>query len=98
MRVVQNAAELTTAFRLAQREAASAFGSPEVYLEKYLDKPRHIEFQILADEHGNMVHLGERECSIQRRHQKLIEEAPSTLLDDDLRVAESVQYINAGTI
>ena len=107
MRVVQNAAELTTAFRLAQREAASAFGSPEVYLEKYLEKPRHIEFQILADEHGNMVHLGERECSIQRRHQKLIEEAPSTRLDDDLRcrmaaaalrVAESVQYMNAGTI
>lgn len=107
MRVVQNAAELTTAFRLAQREAASAFGSPEVYLEKYLEKPRHIEFQILADEHGNMVHLGERECSIQRRHQKLIEEAPSTRLDDDLRcrmataalrVAESVQYMNAGTV
>lgn len=107
MRVVQNATELTTAFRLAQREAASAFGSPEVYLEKYLEKPRHIEFQILADEHGNMVHLGERECSIQRRHQKLIEEAPSTLLDEDLRcrmaaaalrVAESVQYMNAGTI
>jgi acetyl-CoA carboxylase biotin carboxylase subunit len=107
MRVVNNASELATAFRLAQREASSAFGSPEVYLEKYLDKPRHIEFQILADEHGNMVHLGERECSIQRRHQKLIEEAPSTRLDDDLRarmadsalrVAEAVHYKNAGTI
>jgi acetyl-CoA carboxylase biotin carboxylase subunit len=67
MRVVHNPSELATAFRMAQREAGSAFGVPEVYLEKYLDHPRHIEFQLLADEQGNMIHLGERECSIQRR-------------------------------
>jgi len=92
---------------MAQREAAGAFGVPELYLEKYLDRPRHIEFQILADEHGNLVHLGERECSIQRRHQKIIEESPSTRLDEDLRtrmgeaalrVARAVDYVNAGTI
>jgi acetyl-CoA carboxylase, biotin carboxylase subunit len=107
MRIVKNAGELATAYRMAQREANSAFGSPEIYLEKYLEKPRHIEFQILADEHGNIVHLGERECSIQRRHQKLIEEAPSTRLDSDLRermsdaallVAKAVHYMNAGTV
>lgn len=107
MRVVHNASELSTAFRMAQREAGNAFGVPEVYLEKYLDKPRHIEIQILADEHGHMIHLGERECSIQRRHQKVIEEAPSTRLDDDLRrkmgeaalkVAGAVGYSNAGTV
>lgn len=107
MRVVNNAAEVSAAFRLAQREAASAFGVPDIYLEKYLDHPRHIEFQILADEHGNMVHLGERECSIQRRHQKIIEEAPSVRLDAGLReamaeaalkVARAVDYQNAGTV
>ena len=107
MRVVENSGELTTAFRMAQREAASAFGAPELYLEKYLLRPRHIEFQVLADEHGNLVHLGERECSIQRRHQKIIEESPSVRLDDNLRtrmgdaalrVARSVDYENAGTI
>jgi acetyl-CoA carboxylase biotin carboxylase subunit len=92
---------------MAQREAANAFGVPSLYLEKYLERPRHIEFQILADEHGNMIHLGERECSIQRRHQKVIEEAPSPRLDADLRakmgaaalrVASAVNYMNAGTI
>jgi acetyl-CoA carboxylase biotin carboxylase subunit len=107
MRVVHNPAELATAFRMAQREAANAFGVPEIYLEKYLERPRHIEFQILADEHGNMVHLGERECSIQRRHQKLLEEAPSARLDQSLRVkmgeaalkvARAVNYQNAGTV
>lgn len=107
MRVVNNSSELSTAYRMAQREAASAFGSPEIYLEKYLLRPRHIEFQILADEEGNYVHLGERECSIQRRHQKIIEEAPSVLLTQDLRtrmgeaalkVARAVNYKNAGTI
>lgn len=107
MRVVYNSSELSTAYRMAQREAASAFGSPEIYLEKYLERPRHIEFQILADEEGNMVHLGERECSIQRRHQKIIEEAPSALLTEDLRqrmgeaalkVARAAEYKNAGTI
>lgn len=107
MRVVENASELSTAFRMAQREAASAFGAPELYLEKYLIRPRHIEFQILADEQGNMVHLGERECSVQRRHQKIIEESPSTRLDDELRtrmgeaalrVARAVDYVSAGTV
>ena len=107
MRVVENSTELSTAFRLAQREAASAFGLPELYLEKYLIRPRHIEFQVLADEQGNLVHLGERECSVQRRHQKIIEESPSVRMDDDLRmrmgdaalrVARAVDYVNAGTI
>jgi acetyl-CoA carboxylase, biotin carboxylase subunit len=107
MRVVHNAGELSTAFRMAQREAQNTFGASEIYLEKYLERPRHIEFQILADEQGNMVHLGERECSIQRRHQKILEEAPSTRLDPDLRrrmgesalkVAGAVNYWNAGTI
>jgi acetyl-CoA carboxylase biotin carboxylase subunit len=107
MRVVHNSSELSTAFRMAQREAANAFGVPEIYLEKYLERPRHIEIQILADEHGNMVYLGERECSIQRRHQKLIEEAPSPRLDEGLRrrmgeaalkVARAVNYWNAGTV
>jgi acetyl-CoA carboxylase, biotin carboxylase subunit len=107
MRVVNNASELSTSYQLAQREAAGAFGVPEVYMEKYLQRPRHIEFQILADEEGNMIHLGERECSIQRRHQKIIEEAPSALLSEDLRsqmgeaalrVARAVSYRNAGTV
>lgn len=107
MRVVHNGGELSTAFRMAQREAQNTFGASEIYLEKYLERPRHIEFQILADEHGNMIHLGERECSIQRRHQKILEEAPSTRLDPDLRrrmgeaalkVTGAVNYWNAGTI
>lgn len=107
MRVVHNSGELSTAFRMAQREAQNTFGASEIYLEKYLERPRHIEFQILADEHGNMVHLGERECSIQRRHQKILEEAPSTRLDPALRnqmgeaalkVASAVNYWNAGTV
>ena len=107
MRVVENSGELTTAYRMAQREAASAFGAPDLYLEKYLLRPRHIEFQVLADEHGNMLHLGERECSVQRRHQKIIEESPSTRLDEELRfrmgeaalrVARAVDYVSAGTV
>jgi acetyl-CoA carboxylase, biotin carboxylase subunit len=107
MRVVNDSAELATAFRMSQREAENAFGVASVYLEKYLQRPRHIEFQILADEQGHMIHLGERECSIQRRHQKIIEEAPSPRLDEDLRqkmgeaalrVAKSVGYENAGTV
>jgi acetyl/propionyl-CoA carboxylase alpha subunit len=89
------------------REAQAAFGDPSVYLEKYIEKPRHVEFQILADNHGNAVHLFERECSIQRRHQKIIEESPSTALDDDLRkrmgetalkVVQVSGYTNAGTV
>jgi acetyl-CoA carboxylase biotin carboxylase subunit len=106
MRIVRNAGELPTALRTAQREAEAAFGNGDVYVEKYLESPRHIEFQILGDHHGNMVHLGERECSIQRRHQKLIEESPSPVLSDKVRrkmgglvvdAAKAVQYTNAGT-
>ncbi|PWT92410.1 MAG: acetyl-CoA carboxylase biotin carboxylase subunit [Acidobacteria bacterium] len=107
MRVVHNATEISSAFRTAQREASSAFGSPDVYLEKYLERPRHIEIQVLADERGNIIHLGERECSIQRRHQKILEESPSTRLNPALRekmaecalrVSRAVNYMNAGTV
>jgi acetyl-CoA carboxylase, biotin carboxylase subunit len=106
MRVVRTAGELSNALRTAQREAEAAFGNGDVYIEKYLEGPRHIEFQIIGDHHGNVVHLGERECSIQRRHQKLIEEAPSPALSDKIRkkmggivvdAAKAVQYTNAGT-
>jgi acetyl-CoA carboxylase biotin carboxylase subunit len=106
MRVVRNPGELPVALRTAQREAEAAFGNGDIYVEKYLENPRHIEFQILGDHHGNMVHLGERECSIQRRHQKLIEESPSPVLSDKVRrkmgslvvdAARAVQYTNAGT-
>ncbi len=107
MRKVQNAADFPTALATARREAESAFGNGDVYVEKLLIGARHIEFQVLADMHGNTIHLGERECSIQRRHQKLVEEAPSSFVDDDLRdrmgkmaiaAAQSVNYLNAGTI
>lgn len=107
MRVVHDANDLAPAFTAAQSEALSAFGDPRVYVEKYLEKPRHIEFQILADKHGSVVHLGERECSIQRRHQKVIEETPSTIVDDRMRdemgamavaAARACNYENAGTI
>jgi len=107
MRIVNSADELAAAVELAQTEAHAAFGVPDVYLEKYLSKARHIEFQILADQHGNVIHLGERECSIQRRHQKLLEEAPSTYLTPELReevgslaaaAARSVNYSSAGTM
>jgi len=107
MRVVRNPAELAPAFRAAQAEAAAAFGVPDIYIEKYVEAPRHIEIQIMADSKGNVVHLGERECSIQRRHQKLVEEAPSTVVGERLRrrmgqtaveAARAVQYVNAGTI
>jgi acetyl-CoA/propionyl-CoA carboxylase biotin carboxyl carrier protein len=106
MRVVRAPGELVTAVKTAQREAEAAFGVGDVYIEKYVDSPRHIEFQILGDTHGNVVHLGERECSIQRRHQKLIEESPSPVLTDKMRrrmggividAARAVQYTNAGT-
>ncbi|HVQ13765.1 MAG TPA: biotin carboxylase N-terminal domain-containing protein, partial [Vicinamibacterales bacterium] len=106
MRVVRSAGELANALRTATREAEAAFGNGDVYIEKYLESPRHIEFQIIGDHHGNVVHLGERECSIQRRHQKLIEEAPSPALTDKIRkkmgslvvdAAKAVQYTNAGT-
>jgi acetyl-CoA carboxylase biotin carboxylase subunit len=106
MRVVRAAGELSHAFKTAQREAEAAFGVGDVYLEKYVESPRHIEFQILGDQHGTVVHLGERECSIQRRHQKLIEESPSPALTEKMRrkmgnividAARAVQYTNAGT-
>ena len=107
MRPVQRAEDFEAALQTARREAESAFGNGDVYVEKLLLGARHIEFQILADTHGNTVHLGERECSIQRRHQKLVEEAPSVFVDVRLRedmgkmaiaAAESVGYVNAGTI
>jgi acetyl-CoA carboxylase biotin carboxylase subunit len=106
MRVVRVPGELSQAVKTAQREAEAAFGVGDVYLEKYVDSPRHIEFQILGDHYGNVVHLGERECSIQRRHQKLIEESPSPALSEKMRrrmgsividAAKAVQYTNAGT-
>jgi acetyl-CoA carboxylase biotin carboxylase subunit len=107
MRLVEEPEELIPAIEGARREAGAAFGNADVYLEKYLEKPRHIEFQILADAMGNTIHLGERECSIQRRHQKVIEEAPSILLDPGLRTemgnaaikaTQACGYQNAGTI
>ena len=107
MRLVHTAPELRSAFETAQSEALRAFNDNEVYLEKYIQNPRHIEIQVLADEHGNAVYLGERECSVQRRHQKVIEEAPSAVVDPDLRArmgavavqaAKSAGYTNAGTV
>jgi acetyl-CoA carboxylase biotin carboxylase subunit len=107
MRTVHSSRELPGALEVAQSESLAAFGSPDVYLEKFLPVARHIEFQILADHHGNVVHLGERECSIQRRYQKLVEEAPSTYLTPEIRAevgehavkaARAVNYANAGTM
>ena len=98
--------ELTRAFEAASREASAAFGDGSVYLERYLDRPRHVEIQVLGDAHGRVIHLGERECSIQRRHQKLIEEAPAPMLAPAereamgaaaVRAAEAVSYRGAGT-
>jgi acetyl-CoA carboxylase biotin carboxylase subunit len=106
MRVVKSNGELTQSLKTAMREAEAAFGVGDVYIEKYVESPRHIEIQILGDHHLNVVHLGERECSIQRRHQKLIEEAPSVALTEKQRrklgatvvdAARAVQYTNAGT-
>ena len=107
MRVVHEEKEIESAIRAARSEATSAFGNGAVYIEKYLEDPRHIEFQILADRHGNVIHLFERECSIQRRHQKVIEEAPSMALDEALRkrmgeaavnAAKAAGYWSAGTV
>src|SRR5271155_3726558 len=107
MRVVRSEEELPQLFQAAHTEAANAFGNGDLYMEKFIERPRHIEFQILADEHGNVVSLGERECSIQRRHQKLIEEAPSLQVSPELRKRLSdklidcltnIGYQNAGTI
>ena len=107
MRLVQEESELVRMFQAAQGEAEAAFGNGGVYLEKFVENPRHIEFQIIADSHGNVVHLGERDCSIQRRHQKLLEEAPSAILSQPLRekmgnaavrAAQSINYVGAGTV
>jgi len=107
MRICRTPAELPTQFQQASSEAAGAFGNGDLYMEKFIERPRHIEFQVLADEHGNVMSLGERECSIQRRHQKLIEEAPSLMVTPKLRAElgatiqkclKDVGYWNAGTI
>lgn len=107
MRLVREEEDLTKLFLAAQGEAEAAFGNPGVYLEKFVERPRHIEFQILADSYGNVIHLGERDCSIQRRHQKLLEEAPSPALTPELRekmgmaavmAAKSINYVGAGTV
>ncbi|UCC12064.1 MAG: acetyl-CoA carboxylase biotin carboxylase subunit [candidate division WOR-3 bacterium] len=107
MRIIRSDAELADCVAAGQREAQSAFGDSTVYLEKYIEKPRHIEFQVLRDHHGNVVHLCERECSIQRRHQKIVEETPSPVLDAQLRhemgeaakkVITAAAYTNAGTV
>ncbi|MBK8268312.1 MAG: ATP-grasp domain-containing protein, partial [Planctomycetes bacterium] len=107
MRVVKAESDLQGALEAAQREANAAFGDARVFIEKYITRPRHIEFQIFGDSHGNVVHLFERECSIQRRHQKIVEESPSTALSDELRAkmgeaavraAKAIGYTNAGTV
>jgi acetyl-CoA carboxylase biotin carboxylase subunit len=107
MRICRNAQELPAMYQQASTEAANAFGNGDMYMEKFIERPRHIEFQVLADEHGSVMSLGERECSIQRRHQKLIEEAPSLMVTPKLRdelgktikkALENIGYWNAGTI
>jgi acetyl-CoA carboxylase biotin carboxylase subunit len=107
MRIVEKSSQIEKMFRLASSEAEKAFNDPSVFIEKYVRNPRHIEFQIIADKHGNYIHLGERECSIQRKHQKLLEESPSSALDEELRkkmgeasilIAKSVNYYSAGTV
>lgn len=107
MRVVRNKKELLPAFHTARAEAEQAFGSPNVYIEKLIENPRHIEFQVLGDRYGNVIHLGERECSLQRRHQKVVEESPSTVIDDATRnrlgkqvidALRKVGYSSAGTV
>lgn len=107
MRVVHTSIALSTAFMTAQAEAEKAFGNPGVYIEKYIENPKHVEVQVLGDEYGNVVYLGERDCSVQRRHQKLIEESPCPVLDEAtrrkigeaaVRAAQAVGYSNAGTV
>jgi len=107
MRVVRRQEELLAAYQTARSEAQQAFGTPDVYAEKFLEHPRHIEFQVLGDQHGKVIHLGERECSIQRRHQKLVEESPSPVVDAAQRMElgtkvvkalEDIGYTNAGTV
>src|SRR5262245_44514689 len=107
MRIVRAPGELAPAYRAAQAEAQAAFGVPDVYIEKYVEAPRHVEIQVMADSKGNVVHLGERECSIQRRHQKILEEAPSVVMTEKLRrrmgrtavaAAAAAQYVTARTL
>ena len=107
MRVVEDESYIENAFLAAKSEAESAFGDGRIYIEKYIEKPRHVEVQILGDKHGNVIHLGERDCSLQRRHQKLIEESPATILDEKTRAklhetavkaAKAIGYYSAGTI
>ncbi len=107
MRIVREDAEMEIALKTAQHEAEQGFGNADVYLEKYVEQPRHVEMQVFGDEHGNVMHFGERDCSVQRRHQKLIEESPSPIVDDELRMkmgeaavkgCKAVGYVNAGTI
>jgi acetyl-CoA carboxylase biotin carboxylase subunit len=107
MRIVRNEDEMAGSFEMATNEALNAFGNGDVYIEKFVEEPRHIEIQVLGDQHGNVIHLGERDCTVQRRHQKLIEETPSPFIDDEIREAmgeaaikgaKSVNYEGAGTI
>ncbi|GLC27519.1 acetyl-CoA carboxylase biotin carboxylase subunit [Roseisolibacter agri] len=107
MRVANDVDDFARSFQLARSEALSAFGNGDVYVEKYLTRPRHVEFQILGDKHGNVIHLGERDCSVQRRHQKLVEEAPCPVMTPELRQAmgdaavkgaKAIDYVGAGTI
>ena len=107
MRVVRSASELAESFTRASSEAKAAFGDGRVFVERYVENPRHVEVQILADHHGNVVHLGERDCSVQRRHQKVVEMAPAVNLDatvrarlhaDAVKLARHVGYRNAGTV
>jgi len=107
MRLVQTPADLKGALESASREAAAAFGDDRVFIEKYISRPRHIEFQVLGDSHGNVIHIFERECSIQRRHQKIVEETPSPVMTPSLRIqmgaaavaaASAVSYVGAGTV
>jgi len=107
MRIVSEEAEFENSFKTASHEAEQGFSNPEVYIEKYIEQPRHVEVQVFGDQHGNVIHFGERDCSVQRRHQKLIEESPSPIVDEELRRkmgeaaikgCKAVNYENAGTI
>jgi len=107
MRIVREEAEVENAYATARHEAEQGFNNPDVYIEKFIEQPRHVEVQVFGDEHGNVIHFGERDCSVQRRHQKLIEESPSPVVDDALRTkmgdaaikgCKAVNYVNAGTV
>jgi acetyl-CoA carboxylase biotin carboxylase subunit len=107
MRIVREEGEMENSYGTARHEAEQAFNNPDLYLEKYIEQPRHVEIQVFGDEHGNVIHFGERDCSVQRRHQKLIEESPSPVVDEALRTkmgeaaikgCKAVNYVNAGTV